>query len=237
MKKPKRQRKHVVFVLPTYTGRICTGTCATVYGEGRALEHRGDKFSVIDNVGSADIAWSRSLAVAKFLDSPGTHLMFIDDDVSGPPGCVRRLLDYDQDFVASVYPKRLDPIQFSLKFLPGAKGPVVDQESGLLEVAGVAGGFCCLSRSMLVKMIQAHPELEFVCKEAPMGYSPALFDHYWFKEKDGNHRLSEDYAFCYRWRDLGGKVLVDPSVTLGHTGPKRFTARLMDYMQPVQEAA
>lgn len=231
MKKPKKQRRHVVFALPTYTGTIHTATCRTVYGEGRALEHRGDRFSVIDDVGSADIAFSRALAVARFLASEGTHLMFVDDDVSGPEGCVRRLLDYGQDFVASVYPKRQEPVEFALRYLDGMKGPVLDEESGLLEVAGVSGGFCCLSRKMLIRMIRAYPSLEFVCPQAPVKRAVALFDNYWYPGEDGRHRLSEDYAFCARWRECGGKVLIDPEITLGHTGYKRFTAKLTDYMK------
>lgn len=236
MKKRKKQRKHVVFVLPTYTGQMHVETCATVYGEGRALEHRGDKFSVIDDVGSADIAWSRAVAVAKFLASDGTHLMFIDADVSGPEGCVRRLLEYDIDFVSSVYPKRQEPIEFPMRFLPDAKGPILDNESGLLEVGGVAGGFCMMSREMLRKMVVAYPSLEFICNAAPLGRAVALFDNWWYVAQDGRHRLSEDYAFCERWRECGGKVLVDPEITLGHTGYKRFTGRLLDYMKPAEDA-
>lgn len=231
MKKPRTERRHVVFVVPTYTGRIHVSTMRTIYDEGRALEHRGDKFSIIDDVGSADIAWSRALGVCKFLQGPGTHLMFIDDDVSGPPGCVRRLLEYELDFVASVYPKRQDPIQFSFRFLEGQKGPILDGESGLLEVAGVSGGFCCFSREMLRRMIVAYPELEFHCPPAPFGRAVSLFEPYWFSDGKVRHRLSEDYAFCERWRKIGGKVLIDPEVTLGHTGYKRFTARLLDHMQ------
>lgn len=230
MRKPRKARRHVVFVLPTYTGQIHTGTCTTVYGEGMALQHRGDRFSVIDDVGSADIAWSRALAVAKFLASDGTHLMFIDADVSGPPGCVRRLVDWGQDFVASVYPKRQEPLQFSLRYIDDAVGPVT-HESGLLEVAGVAGGFCCLTRKMLVRMVTAYPSLEFVCTQAPLKRAVALFDNYWYVEDKARHRLSEDYAFCARWREVGGQVLIDPEITLGHTGYKRFTGRLLDHMQ------
>lgn len=208
-----------------------TGTVQTIYGEGRALEHRGDKFEILDDLGGADIQWSRALAVVKFMQTEGTHLMFIDSDVSGPPGSIRRLLEYDLPFVASAYPKRQDPITFSFRYLEGASGPVYDQESGLLEVAGVSGGFCCMSREMLRRMIVAYPDLEFYCQLAPFYRSVALFDPFWYSDKDGRHRLSEDYSFCERWRKIGGKVLIDPEVTLGHTGNKRFTAKLLDYMK------
>lgn len=42
------------------------------------------------------------------------------------------------------------------------------------------------------------------------------------EHKTGRY-LSEDYAFCRRWRDLGGKVFVDTQSKLAHHGT--FTYR------------
>jgi hypothetical protein len=34
--------------------------------------------------------------------------------------------------------------------------------------------------------------------------------------------LSEDYAFCHRWRSLGGKLWLDTQSRLTHVGPREF---------------
>jgi hypothetical protein len=34
--------------------------------------------------------------------------------------------------------------------------------------------------------------------------------------------LSEDFAFCHRWRALGGKIWLDTASKLTHTGAHRF---------------
>jgi hypothetical protein len=34
--------------------------------------------------------------------------------------------------------------------------------------------------------------------------------------------LSEDYAFCRRWQQMGGKIYADCMTTLGHVGNLRF---------------
>jgi len=47
----------------------------------------------------------------------------------------------------------------------------------------------------------------------------ALFDT--MIDEDKNY-LSEDWAFCYRWRKLGKKVWVDKSVILDHQGTYNF---------------
>ena len=37
--------------------------------------------------------------------------------------------------------------------------------------------------------------------------------------------LSEDYAFCRRWRDLGGEIWLDAQGSLTHSGSCDFTGR------------
>ena len=34
--------------------------------------------------------------------------------------------------------------------------------------------------------------------------------------------VSEDYAFCRRWRNLGGEIWLDLDSRLTHTGPQNF---------------
>jgi hypothetical protein len=156
--------------------------------------------------------------------------MFVDNDVSAIRGAITSLVDRNVDVVAGVYPKRQDPITFPMRFVPGTQGPRADP-SGLLEVGGVAGGFLCIKRSVIQKLWDAHPELEYVSNLPPDNKARAIFDHYWFEDENGRHRLSEDYAFCQRWRDMGGKILIDPEITMAHTGLKEFHGRLVDYMK------
>ncbi len=37
-------------------------------------------------------------------------------------------------------------------------------------------------------------------------------------ERESERYLSEDYAFCRRWRDLGGRIYVDTQSKLTHHG-------------------
>jgi hypothetical protein len=49
----------------------------------------------------------------------------------------------------------------------------------------------------------------------------SLFDTSHDQENNNNY-LSEDYTFCKRWRDMGGKVWLDKSIRLDHIGRKMF---------------
>jgi hypothetical protein len=42
---------------------------------------------------------------------------------------------------------------------------------------------------------------------------------------DNGLYLSEDYAFCRRWQNLGGEVWMDPQVKLNHFGSHLFEGR------------
>ena len=42
--------------------------------------------------------------------------------------------------------------------------------------------------------------------------------------------LSEDYAFCRRWQQMGGEIYIDITATLGHIGNLGFTSCLKDRM-------
>ena len=40
----------------------------------------------------------------------------------------------------------------------------------------------------------------------------------------------EDFAFCKRWTDIGGKVWVDPALELTHIGPHSFAGCLQEWL-------
>jgi hypothetical protein len=48
----------------------------------------------------------------------------------------------------------------------------------------------------------------------------ALFDC--IIEPETGAYLSEDYAFCLRWRKIGGEIWLDTASRLTHTGPYEF---------------
>ena len=41
---------------------------------------------------------------------------------------------------------------------------------------------------------------------------------------EDNMLLSEDYFFCKKWRELGGEVMIDPTIRLGHIGSTEYAS-------------
>lgn len=191
-----------------------------------ALAGRGDRVNIFDETGNAMIGDGRGLMVSKFLESDGTHLVFVDSDVAWEAGALVRLVDHPVDFVAGLYPQRKDPINYCCQW-DTSKKEIELSEDGLIEVYGVPAGFMRCSRAMLERMVEAFPDSQFYCREAPNETVHNLFGEY----RVGKIKFGEDYAFCRRWRDIGGKVWIDPNITMGHVGFKTFMGNVSDWLK------
>lgn len=192
--------------------------------------------------GDALITRSRAVLAAKLLDQPATtHLLFIDADIAFEPEQVLRLLHFDRDFVAAFYPvKSVDWDQLPRRVVAGESlrdagltyvGTLLDpperRTEGEFATALYAGtGFQLIKRQVFERLAAAHPELHFRSVHARPGHLPrsdnlyALFDC--MIEPDTGAYLSEDYAFCRRWRAVGGDIWLDLKSRLTHIGPDEF---------------
>lgn len=217
---------HVMVAIPAYSGTIHLGTMRSLFTDLLTLQARGDVWSLHDECGNALIADARALIVAQFLDSKADTLVFIDSDVSWEAGALLKLLDAPVDMVAGIYPQRKDPINYCVKW-QNKPELMADPSTGLLEVDGVPAGFMKLSRKQLESMVEQYPDSEFYVESAPNQKAWALFADY----RIGKHKMGEDYAFCRRWTDMGGKIWINPEIKMGHCGFKTFNGHLGDWLR------
>jgi hypothetical protein len=76
-------------------------------------------------------------------------------------------------------------------------------------------------------VVEAHPELTAALDDGPttMVFEPMI-------EPETGEYLSEDYAFCRRWRDLGGEVWADAESPLTHVGHATYRGSLVQALKP-----
>lgn len=227
MPEPERAQRHVFIAIPAYTGQVHLGTMRSIIADMVAFADRGDRVSIFDECGNAMIADCRGLIVAKFLESDGTDLIFVDSDVAWEAGALLKLVDQPVDMVAAIYPQRRDPIAYCVQYIQERPQLIADPKTGLLEVAGVPAGCMKLSRAMLEKMVGHYADTQFHCTDAPNNTAWGLFDPY----RIGRIKFGEDYSFCKRWRDIGGQVWVDPEIHMAHTGYKSFLGSLGEWLR------
>ncbi len=186
---------------------------------------------------------ARNTLVATFLDkAEATHLMFIDADIGFSPAQVDRMLAFDRELVAAMYPLKitdygpavLERIQAG-ETLQSAQtryvGVLQDDAAGEAVDGFAPGtyggtGFMLIRRSALERMIQAYPHTRYTAchdRQAPRisANNYALFDC--MIEPQSREYLSEDYAFCQRWRAIGGTLWLDTQSRLIHIGPTEFS--------------
>lgn len=212
--------------IPAYTGTIHLGTMRSLFTDLLALQARGDEWTLQDECGNGQIHNARAHIVAHFLASDCDVLVFIDSDVIWEAGALLKLIDHPVDFAAGIYPYRKDPVDFPVKW-KGEGELWADETTGLLEVEGVPFGFVKLTRKALEQMVEHYPTTEFHVDNAPGDKAWALFDDY----RIGRYKMGEDYSFCRRWTDIGGKVWVDPEIRMGHVGFKTFPGHLGDWLR------
>lgn len=206
----------------------------SVLGLQAACLRRGIDFGAMMLSGDALITRARQNLVAHFLsDAEATHLLFIDADIGFAPEQAFRLLDFEAEMAAAVYPtKRLDARE---RGEPGALSYVVQLEEedgvtwreGFVRVRYAGTGFLLVRRSALTAMIERYPELHYTAehqKDDPLEgnrWRCALFNCL-IDPASGTY-LSEDFSFCKRWTDMGGEIWADGNSQLSHVGP--FTYR------------
>lgn len=117
-----------------------------------------------------------------------------------------------------------DVIQHNLlKYNINYKSNFLEIENNLSEVRHLATGFMMIRRPLIETMIQAFTSTKYVddvsfLEGEQNKYAYALFD---CGVEDG-HYYSEDWMFCHRWKQLGGKIYIDISIRLIHTGIEDF---------------
>ena len=237
----KKKPRKVWIGLPCYGGALQVLTYKSLMHDMFRIALEGTEVKVFDELGHADIYLLRAQILAHFLaDEAATDLVMVDSDVGWEPGGLIKLLSHDVDFVAGAYPKRQDPITFMFRSARDDGEQLMgDPATGLIEVWGMPGGFMRIKRTAAEKLVSHYgPELNALDDWSPSGTVCRLFDPYWIRTAKGNRVLAEDYAFCQRWRDIGGKVFMDASISMAHIGTKAFAGRLGSFAdQQKMEAA
>ena len=181
--------------------------------------------------------------MTRFIETPqATHLLFIDSDIGFTPEQVLRLIEFDAEMAAGIYPyKQLDlekarqardrKKQFQIPELWSYCVEFEDPENmtlknGFAKALYAGMGFVLLKKSVFLKMIQRYPELKYTGGFLPSDPFPqsqnryALFNEY-IDEATGRY-LSEDRSFSRRWTQMGGEIWVDTQSRLRHVGPTVF---------------
>lgn len=230
---------HIAVATPCYGGQVFQNYLLSIIKLIYAAQKFDVQLSFIIRGGDSLIPRTRNSIVAEFMVSTQyTHLLWVDADIGFEPEAVFRLLAADRAVAAGVYPLKkimwpdrvergMAMNEFKARATKYPFNPIngarVDAD-GFIEVLDAPTGLMLIKREVFEKMRDAYPNLKIVVDDMPgleniadkvVDWNYRFFDV--MTEESGRY-LSEDYAFCRRWQNIGGKVVVDVASNLTHQG-------------------
>jgi len=248
------RKTHVHYCTPCYGGQLTEPFFRSWSRAHMMFTKHEIPYSLTTSANESLISRARCHMVAYFMANPdATHMMFIDADINFDALDILHMLQHDKDIIVGAYPKKdlnwnnikqnvvnntsidanlLNSVgsnyALNFKFNLDDDTQKIQMTDGLALLKDAATGFMLIKREVIMKMIEEYPDLYF---NNDLNLDPEFskwtylfFDTY--LEPDTKRYLSEDYAFCRRWQNIGGEILLDPLVKLDHTGHFVFNGNL-----------
>ena len=208
---------------------------------------------------SSLVTQGRNLCVAEMLNHEDnyTHLLFIDSDIDFNSETIFKMLKFDKDIIGVPYPMKIlnwdkiwrrvdlkenavtnanDLAKAGFTFPVKVEDPnsiIVDR--GLMELTHAPTGCMLIKREVLEKMIKEYPHLEIFQptningREEKKRNMYNLFDT--LHDPVTKRYFGEDFGFCQRWTDLGGKVHGYINDYITHVGEYSYCGRFRDDLE------
>jgi len=210
------------------------------------LIREGIQFFVDTTENESLVHRARNVAVGRFMQKHPecTHFMFIDADVHFDPKSVVRLIRSGHDIAVACYPKKYvnwqqgveavkkgddrNMAMLSSNLVVNFGARTLQVENGFVPILDGPTGFMMIKRQVFEKMQEHYTDLWCVNDHQNRDFEKycAVFDC--MIDPESKRYLSEDYAFCRRWQQMGGKIHADIETTLGHVGNLPFCGSLKD---------
>jgi hypothetical protein len=182
---------------------------------------------------------ARNMLAHSFLLSDCTHLLFIDADVAFDPEGIIKMVDANLPLIGGLYAKKhINWNKVHAAALRGVRPENLhaaacdyyvrgDVEIGLnkpVEVLSVGTGLMLIKREVFEKLRPDTPVSQLGSTVIGQIKTTDNVHHFFNTGVDAKtgEFLSEDYAFCQKWRAVGGKVYAAPWVGTIHIGTHHF---------------
>lgn len=186
----------------------------------RELEKRG--YEVYRQTGWSAIDQARNrMAYDAIYRKNFKEVLWIDADSQFHPDDVEKIRSHSFYICGGAYPMKGWPV---MTFQPNCNQKVVfSKNSEPVEVAVLATGFL-FTRVEVFNSIK----YKFNLKECNSSFNapqiPFFQPGVWQDPKTNKHYyFGEDFSFCIRAKQCGYKIMLDPSIKLGHIGKYTYT--------------
>lgn len=198
----------ILLCTPCYGGMATTAYVRSVLMLRDELDRQGleHDFNIAEN--ESLVTRARNEMTASFLATDHSHMMWIDADIDFQPKDVAALWNMQENIAVAAYPMKLwDGSRLFAAWKDGALVSDLDQFDGPTEVDLAGTGFMLIRREVIETLRLTAPSYQGMTGRVPALYMTPVHN-------DGFE--SEDFHFCRIAREAGFKIMMEPSVRLGH---------------------
>ena len=161
------------------------------------LQKGGNETAIMFQVGSL-VYEARNKLAKKAIELETDYTMWFDSDMVFEPDTMVRLLKHNKPFISGAYFRRSPPyslVAFEEVDAENRKWKDLALPSEVTKCGGVGFGCVLVKTEVLFNVAAKYGE--------------------WFEPMNN---FGEDLSFCYRARQCGYDLYIDPSITCGHIG-------------------
>lgn len=219
---------------PAFSGTVNIQYAISLAETMSLLNSNGIEVKVQLNASGSLLVAERNRLNKAFLATDCTHMLCIDSDIGWPAQAVLALLQKDMDFVAGLYPARGPEKQFLFRAVTNPdNGSMIHNEKGLFQMEYIPAGFMMLKRIVIERMNVKFANLYYEPKSNELKHENGycLFDT---EVRDGEF-WGEDYTFCYRARQAGFEIWIDPAIEFDHAGNRAAFSVVLTQKSPDEQ--
>ena len=212
--------RRVLIGTPSYDGRIDVWFANSLIETVKQAEKKGIFVHAIYTSYDSLIQRARNSLIKLAIDGGYDDLFFIDSDTEWETDWFFNLLDRPEPIVGGALIKKTEKEGYTIKLID--KTLKYSEDKKLIEADGVGTGFLKVSKFAFDKLWLASDIYQSEGEEHRM-----VFD---IKVENGD-LISEDYVLCNKWKALGYKVWLDPTITCNHIGIKKFKGDFKKFIE------
>ena len=212
--------RKVLIGTPSYDGRIDVWFANSLVGTVKIAEKQDIFVHAIYTSYDSLIQRARNSLFRLALQGGYDDLFFIDSDCEWEPEWFFRLLNRPEPIVGAGLIKKSEKEGYTVKLVD--KNLKWSEDNKVIQVDGVGTGFMRLTRFAIESLWDISEPYMSEGEEHRM-----ICD---IKVENGD-LISEDYVIANKWKSLGYKVWLDPTITINHIGIKKYKGDFNQFIQ------
>lgn len=215
--------RKVLIATPAYDGRLDVWYTNSLVNSIRLAQANGIFLHPVFMSYDALIQRARNDLFKLAVEGEYDDMIWIDSDMEWDPAWIMQMLEAKEDVLGGTARKKTDEAEI---YVAKTKD-LMYHENGYIKCEGLGTGFVKLSREAFTALWEISLEYKNNDRPCRMVCDVQIIN---------GELYSEDTVLFKKLNDLGFDCWLDPKMTCGHVGTKKFTGNMADYIERLTNA-